>query len=325
MESAVLREYYQKRGFSEDETAIAVLSLNECQDSLDPGTGGIEDCSVARMKEYIAHLNERQCINYPALWALARAASLAENAELYIYLVRIAEPGSIISNIKEHICNVLGNERACELFRGLPTPEASALSERTCLFTRELVDKLAASSTDAECKKALQGNAHGIPPEAFADEAEAFRKAESIASYLEEAHKRSVQSLQDHADSGRLWFEQIITQPVVDWVAANREVLGGVLEDGKIFWTKIPYDPDVWLNEKDPDRRRYLACHCPMARESLNEPGEKISGLWCNCTAGFIKQRFNAVFGFETEVELLESVLNGDDRCRFAVKVPKEL
>ena len=104
----------------------------------------------------------------------------------------------------------------------------------------------------------------------------------------------------------------------------NQELLSGVRQGDRIYMTKIPYAPKDWLVEKDPLRRRYLACHCPLARESIISGRERVSGTWCYCSAGFEKLLFDVVFGEEVEAEVLESVLAGDGRCRFAITIPEK-
>jgi hypothetical protein len=59
-----------------------------------------------------------------------------------------------------------------------------------------------------------------------------------------------------------------------------------------------------------------------VAREALLGAGPRPPRHWCNCSAGYEAQRFNAIFGAECEVELLESVMAGDARCRFAITIP---
>jgi len=123
----------------------------------------------------------------------------------------------------------------------------------------------------------------------------------------------------------RIWFEQQITEPVVEFVRKNQEILSGVREGDKIYVTKIPYDPDRFLRERDPQKKRYYACHCPLARESLRSGPSDIPTLWCTCSAGFEKVMFDAIFGEPAEAEVLETVLSGSDLCRFSVTIPEKI
>ncbi|MBN2657146.1 MAG: hypothetical protein JXR86_08810 [Spirochaetales bacterium] len=323
MDILVIKDYYEKAGYSEENRNRAASVIESFQNRTPGSIAALEKCSIGDMKSYINDLTEQGGCDSFTLLALVRGAYLSGNRELYIYFTQIIERDSIIANLRTHMETVLGEKKAGEIFDGLTVPPRGAPPEEAVQWTQKLIGKMDETLNGEECRTALTANAHGIPPEAFAKEAAYFRDSPDLESYLTEAHKRSVATLQEHAETGQVWFEQIITGPVVDYVSSHREVLGGVLEGSQIYWTKIPYDTVAWLNEKDSDKKRYYACHCPMAREVLLLDGETIPGKWCNCTAGFVQQRFNAIFGETVKVDLLESVLAGDDRCRFAINVPE--
>jgi len=69
--------------------------------------------------------------------------------------------------------------------------------------------------------------------------------------------------------------------------------------------------------------KRYHACHCPLARASILEGDPDISPTWCYCSGGFEKFQFDVIFDEDVGVEVLESALAGDQRCRFAVRIPE--
>ena len=59
----------------------------------------------------------------------------------------------------------------------------------------------------------------------------------------------------------------------------------------------------------------YDRCYCPLVKTI---PGE-MSLTWCNCSRGWAKELFESALGREVEVEMLETVLHGGDKCRFRV------
>jgi hypothetical protein len=122
---------------------------------------------------------------------------------------------------------------------------------------------------------------------------------------------------------GRLWYEQEITPETVEYVRGNQEVLSGIRRGDRIYTTKSPYAPGQYLAETDPLMKRYYMCHCPLARASILSGEPEISPTWCYCSGGYEKLKFDVVFGEPVEVEVLESALAGDPRCRFAVKIPE--
>jgi len=69
--------------------------------------------------------------------------------------------------------------------------------------------------------------------------------------------------------------------------------------------------------------KRYYMCHCPLARASILSGEPEISPTWCYCSGGYEKLKFDVIFGEPVEVEVLESALVGDPRCRFAVEIPE--
>jgi len=259
----------------------------------------------------------------------ARELKKTGKDEEYIALLQILEREDIIPNLKERFAAVLGEEVCRRLFDGLPLPPVGDPPAEAVTFTEELVNRLLALEERADGPNretlihSLSGNAHGIPAAAFDREKVYFDNAPTLEAYLQGCHSRAVETLREHARTGEIWFEQIITNEVVEFVASRQEVLGGVLRDRRIYLTKIPYDPAGWLAEEDPRKKRYLACHCPMAREALKSGDNSINPLWCACSAGFARQKFNVLFGEETKVEVVSSLLDGDDACRFAITAPE--
>ena len=70
--------------------------------------------------------------------------------------------------------------------------------------------------------------------------------------------------------------------------------------------------------------KRFYMCHCPLARAAVLEDPPKIPMDWCYCSAGYGKLRYDVAFGEETDVEVLESVFNGSDKCRFRIRIPEK-
>jgi len=58
-------------------------------------------------------------------------------------------------------------------------------------------------------------------------------------------------------------------------------------------------------------------CLCPTA-ESLPTG---LSGTYCSCSLGYVKEMYETTFDRPVEVELLDSVIKGGNRCKFKVTV----
>jgi len=100
--------------------------------------------------------------------------------------------------------------------------------------------------------------------------------------------------------------------------------LAGVRQGNKIIATKIPKSGFLveYMQESDPAKKRGLYCHCPRVRDAL-KMGESLPPIYCYCGAGFYKGLWEEILGQPVRVELLESVLNGDDVCSVAIHLPE--
>jgi hypothetical protein len=236
------------------------------------------------------------------------------------YLITLLGTLDVLDSQRERLGGLFGEPLAEKVFDTLRFPDlGSDLNEYPGAINAYL-DRMRSLLSEEDCRKVLAGNHHRLDPEQFAPERKYLQEAADLDSYLRDKHARLVQKLQQHADSGELWFEQVITQEVVDYVRDHQEIQTGVREGDRILARKIPYDPSAWLRETDPVKKRFLACHCPFVRAAIPE-GEEVSSLWCYCSGGFTKLLFDYLFDTEHEVELLESVLDGGDACRFAIRL----
>jgi hypothetical protein len=125
-------------------------------------------------------------------------------------------------------------------------------------------------------------------------------------------------------DVGSLYFTQPITDGVIDFVRAHPEINPGVLEGNVLYEAKIPYMTQAFLAETDEHMRRYYYCHCPWVRESLRQGDVSVSPTFCHCSAGFHKKPWEVIFGQPLKADLVETVLNGDPWCKFAIHLPEQ-
>jgi effector-binding domain-containing protein len=90
--------------------------------------------------------------------------------------------------------------------------------------------------------------------------------------------------------------------------------------DGVIFIDKIPQEAEKHKEARDPVVRRAAACHCPIVKAAILR-GETISPTFCNCGTGWFRPLWEALLGRPVTITCEESVLRGDDRCKFAIYV----
>lgn len=189
-------------------------------------------------------------------------------------------------------------------------------SDRTeiIFWTQRAMERLE-SALDAKTAQAVMtGCACRYPVEALAAAKKAYRQTGD----LDRVHGM----LQDQFEAflrGTLHLEESL----VDEVIGRGWGLAGVKEGNKIIATKIPKSGFLaaYLQESDPAKRREIYCHCPRVRDAL-KLGESLPAVYCYCGAGFYRGIWEEILDRPVEVELLKSVLQGDEVCSVAIHLP---
>jgi len=88
-----------------------------------------------------------------------------------------------------------------------------------------------------------------------------------------------------------------------------------------LYIERRPARQEAYDQATDPAEKRYHACFCPLVRDAIRE-GKPVSRTFCHCSGGWYVQEWETVFGVKPEVRLVETMLDGADRCVFAVKIP---
>ncbi len=326
MNEDILRDHYASRGLDDAKAEAAVSAVRALESWLArSGLCSLESADERLIAGYVRTLDGTRPDHADTLLALARYFYLIGSQDIYIYFCLLFGADGVIGSILDSVEASAGPELRRRIDADHPTPPLGTPPEDMPSFTAGFVSRLEACLPESRCREVLSGNNHGIPAESFAGERELYLKSTSLDTYLRELHARRVAELQRHCDSRKIWFEQIITQDVVDYVKADQEILSAVRDGDRLYATKIPFDTVRLLKETDPDKRRYHLCHCPFVRESFRSGGPRVSGTWCYCSAGFEKFGFDVIFGEKLDIRVLESPLLGHGRCRFEMTLPSSM
>jgi len=93
-------------------------------------------------------------------------------------------------------------------------------------------------------------------------------------------------------------------------------------EGNVIYASKAPRDGRGYEKAKDETERRRAYCFCPVLRNHLDE-GMPLT--FCYCGAGWYRQQWEGAIGKPVEIEIVKSVLRGDNVCQFAIRLPDDL
>jgi len=101
-------------------------------------------------------------------------------------------------------------------------------------------------------------------------------------------------------------------------------------EDGPrnvVYTDKLvpPWNREAYERATDPAEKRYYGCFCSLVKEVIRT-GEELSPTFCNCSAGWYVQMWETILDRSPiRVDVVQSILRGDDRCVFAIHLPEEL
>jgi effector-binding domain-containing protein len=88
-----------------------------------------------------------------------------------------------------------------------------------------------------------------------------------------------------------------------------------------IYVTKDPVDQDGWKAAGDDAARRAAYCHCRLVAHA-RQAGVTLSATHCFCGSGWYDQLWEGILGRPVAVEVLQSILKGDECCTFAIHLP---
>jgi hypothetical protein len=319
MNEQILRDHYEKRGFSAANADGAVDAVHALEAWLSVREKTLETAQTDDIRTFIRMLIDEKRNSADTLLALARYFYLTGRNAVYVYFTSLLGGEGVVESIRCRLADLEGGKSAEALVGTLPRPPLGSDPVEYPAFTRSLMERLETNLPKETVCRVLAGNHHQIPASAFEAEKEYYRKAGSMDEYLADHHKRQVAELQRYCDTNTVWYEQVITQEVVDFVAANPEIQSAVRDGDTLYATKIPYDPARYLAETDPVLKRYYACHCPFVREAIRRGETDVSENWCYCSGGFTKYPYDVILGRDLRVDLLQSALKGDPVCRFAI------
>lgn len=195
---------------------------------------------------------------------------------------------------------VLGAEAAGAVLRGRDelTVESS-LEERFC-WTRGAMERLERLADDDQRYEVLSRCAHVFPA----------HQIERMRAIYEEARARTGDALQ-------------AVDAVIAFMEADRGGADAPRREGNVLYAaKKPRDPEAYARAQDDRERAAAYCFCPLLRGHLED---RMPLAFCYCGAGWFRRQWEGAIGEPLRVEIVHSLLKGDDRCEFAIHLPARL
>lgn len=253
---------------------------------------------------------------------LARYGLFIKNNPVFVAFLETIDGGEAQENLYKRMAEQFGTTVRDEVFAGIgvvpfgiPTPEKPG-------YMQPVIERLEHIVGVEACQDFLSECLRDLPDEYFVREREVYESCKDIDEYLVKKKQRFVEQLEACQREGRLFFAQEITDEVLEFVRSEPEIGGGVRDGNVVYETKIPFMTREYLAEDNETLKRFYYCHCPWARYAIKN-NEKVTPTFCNCSAGFHKKPWEILYGKKIKVDVLESVLQGDERCRFAIHLPE--
>lgn len=84
-----------------------------------------------------------------------------------------------------------------------------------------------------------------------------------------------------------------------------------------VYMSKVPFSPQMHKNAKTKREKQLAYCHCPWIKAAIASD-EKVTPLFCYCSASWNKQLLEGVLDIKVKSELVNCLLKGDDCCTHA-------
>ena len=285
----------------------------------------LETAAEPEFTEFAKILIEEGLNTYVNFAAISRYAFFIKNMDLFLPVLGIFDGSEVMNVLHERLGEHVGEEKRDEILPEKDLPPLGMPDTEKMMVTRRILKRMTKTLTPSDCKKILADVAHGLPRDFRKGEREKYLNAGSIDEYLKRKRESAIAELEKHRDEGTLFYNQYITDDVVEYVKSRPDVLSGERRGNTIYHTKIPYMVQEFLDEKDEKMKRYYACHCAWARESILSDEVDVSADFCHCSGGFTKQPWEAALDQPLEYAMVKSVLQGDLECSFVIELPDDV
>ena len=253
--------------------------------------------------------------------ALARYGRFLKNDAVYIAVVELLDGAEAMDNLHKRLAQVVGEQKRDKVFQGITLPVLGTPNTQrppTTQAVMECLENLVAPET----YRPLLANCLRTLGDRDSAERDKYLACKNLDEFLQKKGDEFIAYLEQLKRENRLYFTQEITDEVIAYVENHLEIRQGVRVGNVIYEAKIPYNTVAYLAATDERMKRYHYCHCPWVKESLRTNAVRVSPTFCLCSAGFHKKYWEGVFGQPLKADVVETVLQGDSWCKFAIHLP---
>ncbi|MDP2871174.1 MAG: hypothetical protein Q8P31_01330, partial [Bacillota bacterium] len=259
MKEAAFRQYCRERGLSDEDVGKAVTAVLNLEAFARHRDKTLESLDTQTLQDHISQLVIQGDNTPERLRALQDYMRATCNGDLVVHLLGLLAGREVLPNIAQRLEQLAGPAARASVFQGLELPPLGSPQSAYPAVTQQVVARLRGALPEEACITVLAGNHHQIPAERFAALRTIYLE-KGLDAALAHRHRELVKQLEAHLASGEPWFEQMVTPAFVDHVRHNPEIGAGVGEGDRVYFTKVPYAPQQYYDERDPTMKRYYQC-----------------------------------------------------------------
>ncbi|UCE08943.1 MAG: hypothetical protein JSW61_08075 [Candidatus Thorarchaeota archaeon] len=254
--------------------------------------------------------------------ALFRLGNFLKNNELIIASLEVIDGSEMIENFYNRLGVEFGQHVRDEVFDGIGIPPLGIRPEAKPEFTKKLVERFLAKFDNDTCKAFFEAGLRDKYTASYVGPKQMYEELDDIDKFLISKHQKLVSTLKKHSQEKTLFFTQEVDDDVVSYVGDRVTIEGGIREGNRVTITKIPYMTRQFLDANNEKKKRHFFCHNPWIRYALREEDQPVDPVFCGCSAGYFKNFWEAIFEQPVRVEVIKSVIKGDEICEFVLHLP---
>ena len=228
-----------------------------------------------------------------------------------------------INTFRREIVGRLGEPFWEALTESLTLPDINTECSCGCRNMAAFMKRFEELAEAETVKDILCAVRHGLHPSQSQWARDEYLKAGDIDIFLKNHLENELRHFEMLNKEHKDFYGQEITDEVLDFIRENPSMLSPQRRGGYLYCKAFPCSMKDYLAAKDKKMKRYYACHCPFAKESILAD-ETVSPTLCNCSLGHVMNFAEAFLGQKLEGRVIKSVLNGDLSCEYEIRLPDE-
>ena len=195
---------------------------------------------------------------------------------------------------------VLGQTASHQVLQGVePLTLESTLDERFA-WSKEMMARLDRLASDEQKYDIVSSCAHIFPA----------RQVDKLRAVYVDARSRGDDPIQ-------------AVDAVIEFMERDPGWSERPLREGRVIYsTKKPRDPQAHAQAQTDAEKRRAYCFCPVVRNRLDQG---MSTTFCYCGSGWFRRQWEGALGKPVRIEIVKSIVKGDNVCQFAIQLPADL